>query len=35
MGSLVNRRSTTGAAIVVTTIIICLNAFLLEQTLIG
>jgi manganese transport protein len=35
MGSLVNRRITTAAAIVVATIIICLNAFLLEQTLIG
>jgi len=33
MGTLVNRRSTTVAAIVVATIIICLNAFLLEQTL--
>ena len=35
MGSLVNRRITTAAAIVVATIIICLNAYLLEQTLIG
>jgi manganese transport protein len=35
MGTLVNRRSTTAAAVVVATIIICLNAFLLEQTLLG
>ena len=35
MGSLVNRHSTTVAAIVVATIIICLNAFLLEQTLLA
>ena len=35
MGTLVNRRSTTSAAVVVATIIICLNAFLLEQTLLA
>ena len=35
MGTLVNRRSTTAAAVVVATIIICLNAFLLEQTLLA
>jgi len=35
MGTLVNRRSTTVAAVVVATIIICLNAFLLEQTLLA
>ena len=34
MGTLVNRRATTVAAVVVATIIICLNAFLLEQTLV-
>jgi manganese transport protein len=35
MGTLVNRRSTTVAAIVVAAIIIALNAFLLEQTLLA
>jgi manganese transport protein len=35
MGTLVNRRSTTVAAVVVAAIIIVLNAFLLEQTLLG
>jgi manganese transport protein len=35
MGSLVNRRSTTAAAIAVAAIIIALNGFLLEQTLLG
>jgi manganese transport protein len=35
MGVLVNRRSTTVAAIVVATIIIFLNGFLLEQTLLA
>jgi manganese transport protein len=33
MGSLVNRRATTVAAAVITVVIIGLNAFLLEQTL--
>ena len=35
MGTLVNRRATTMAAVVVTTIIVALNAFLLEQTLLA
>ncbi|MCY7302499.1 MAG: Nramp family divalent metal transporter [Thermoleophilia bacterium] len=35
MGSLVNRRSTTVAAVVVTIVIVGLNAFLLEQTLLA
>jgi manganese transport protein len=35
MGSLVNRRSTTVAAVVVAAVIISLNAFLVEQVLIG
>lgn len=35
MGTLVNRRSTTFAAVVVTFVIVSLNMFLLEQTLIG
>jgi manganese transport protein len=35
MGVLVNRRLTTVAAVVVATVIICLNAFLLEQTLLA
>jgi manganese transport protein len=35
MGGLVNRSSTTTAAIVVAAVIIALNAFLLEQTLLG
>ena len=35
MGSLVNRRSTTVAAVVVTIVIVALNAFLLEQTLLA
>ena len=35
MGVLVNRRSTTMAAAVVATIIVVLNVFLLEQTLLG
>ena len=33
MGSLVNRRATTVAAVVIAVLIIGLNAFLLEQTL--
>ena len=33
MGALVNRRSTTVVAVVITTLIVGLNAFLLEQTL--
>ena len=32
MGALVNRRVTTGAAVVVAGLIIALNAFLLAQT---
>jgi manganese transport protein len=35
MGTLVNRRSTTVAAVVVTIVIVALNAFLLEQTLLA
>ena len=35
MGTLVNRRSTTVAAVVVTAVIVSLNFFLLEQTLLG
>ena len=35
MGSLVNRRGTTAAATVVAAVIIGLNFFLLQQTLIG
>ncbi len=35
MGTLVNRRSTTAAAVVVTFVIVSLNVFLLEQTLLG
>jgi manganese transport protein len=35
MGTLVNRRSTTVAAVIVTIIIVALNAFLLEQTLLA
>jgi len=35
MGNLVNRRATTGAAVVVVALIVCLNAFLLHQTLLG
>jgi len=35
MGSLVNRRLTTVVAAIVATVIISLNAFLLEQTLVG
>jgi manganese transport protein len=35
MGTLVNRRSTTVAAVIVTVIIVSLNAFLLEQTLLA
>ncbi len=35
MGTLVNRRATTVAAVVVTIIIVSLNAFLLEQTLVA
>jgi len=35
MGSLVNRRATTVAAVIVASVIITLNVFLLEQTLIG
>ena len=35
MGTLVNRRSTTAAAVVVTAVIVSLNFFLLEQTLLG
>jgi manganese transport protein len=32
MGSLVNKKTTTGAAVVVAALIVCLNAFLLAQT---
>jgi manganese transport protein len=35
MGSLVNRRVTTAVAMIVAAVIISLNAFLLEQTLVG
>ena len=35
MGSLVNRRSTTIAAIAVAALVVSLNAFLLEQTILG
>jgi manganese transport protein len=35
MGALVNRRRTTVVASVVAGLIICLNAFLLEQTFFG
>ena len=35
MGGLVNRRSTTAAAVVVTIVIVGLNVFLLQQTLLG
>jgi len=35
MGTLVNRRATTVAAVIVTIIIVSLNAFLLEQTLLA
>jgi len=35
MGSLVNRRATTVAAVAVAGVIIALNAFLLEQTLLA
>jgi manganese transport protein len=35
MGVLVNRRLTTVAAVVVAAIIVTLNLFLLEQTIIG
>jgi manganese transport protein len=35
MGSLVNRRATTIAAVIVTVLIVSLNAFLLEETLLG
>ena len=35
MGALVNRRLTTAVAVVVATVIISLNAFLLEQTFVG
>jgi Mn2+/Fe2+ NRAMP family transporter len=35
MGTLVNRRVTTVAAAVVATVIISLNGFLLQQTLMG
>ncbi len=35
MGSLVNRSTTTVAAVAVTVVIVALNAFLLEQTLLG
>ena len=35
MGTLVNRRSTTVAAVLVTAVIVSLNFFLLEQTLLG
>ena len=35
MGSLVNRRSTNVAAVAVTALIVSLNAFLLEQTILG
>jgi manganese transport protein len=35
MGALVNRRLTTVVASIVAGMIICLNVFLLEQTLLG
>ena len=35
MGGLVNRRATTAAAVVVTIVIVSLNVFLLQQTLLG
>ena len=35
MGGLVNRRVTTAAASIIATVIICLNVYLLEQTLFG
>ena len=35
MGGLVNRRVTTSLAIVVASLIICLNVYLLEQTFLG
>jgi manganese transport protein len=35
MGVLVNRRPTTAVAVVVATVIVCLNVFLLEQTFFG
>jgi manganese transport protein len=35
MGVLVNRRLTTAIAVVVASVIVCLNVFLLEQTLLG
>jgi manganese transport protein len=35
MGTLVNRRATTAAAAVIAGLIIALNAFLLQQTLLG
>ena len=35
MGGLVNRRSTTVAAVVVAIVIVALNAFLLQQTLLA
>ncbi len=35
MGALVNRRSTTAVAAVVAGVIVSLNVFLLEQTLVG
>jgi Mn2+/Fe2+ NRAMP family transporter len=35
MGSLVNRRPTTVLAVIVASVIISLNLFLLEQTLLG
>jgi manganese transport protein len=35
MGVLVNRRLTTALATVVAAVIVCLNVFLLEQTLLG
>ena len=35
MGTLVNRRTTTGAAVVVTAVIVGLNAYLIQQALLG
>jgi manganese transport protein len=35
MGELVNRRVTTAVAVVVAAVIVSLNGFLLEQTLVG
>ena len=35
MGTLVNRRSTTFVAVIVVAVIVALNCFLLEQTVLG